>query len=402
MTSLSRTGNLAERVEALTALAATPAAEVYLDPAEVDYEAWNHVGDPLCEALMGLMRERKLMGGDIYANARALEAEGLPEAVAFFADVETLPSWFDIDAMRLGASMAKRNPVGLLFGIHSALPFTYIDGSTAEVMGATGRLAQEGDFSRRFWETAGGFLGTIDVDGMLPGGDRWIQWVRIRFLHTMIRLGIHRGGRWSRYDTATPISQMGTAAATHIFGQHRVNQIEYFGGIVTQEERDGFALTWRWVARIEGANNQLLGRTHAEEFELSLREHRFLYGPTEKAQKLIADVVDGTTSMKEFGGSRRFNHAIVRQLMSPTMLDTLRTYDVQADFGLNADPATERALRAATVALRGVNQLTRLKSVRKYFDVHGQRILDSAVERGLQGHKAEYRGTAVAGRPTDR
>jgi hypothetical protein len=47
------------------------------------------------------------------------------------------------------------------------------------------------------------------------------------------------------------------------------------------------------------------------------------------------------------------------------------------------------------------NQLTRLKVVRRYFDQNGQRILDRAIERGLHGVKAEFRGTPIDGRPTD-
>jgi hypothetical protein len=165
---------LAERVAAAIALARTPGSEVYLDPADVDCEAWNHVGDPVAEDLIELMRARKMMGGDIYANARTLQAEGVPEAVTFFQDVETLPSWFDIGSLRAGASMGRRNLFGMSLGMLSSLPFTYIDPATAEVMSATGRLASGGDYRRRSFETAAGFVGALDVDGMLPGGERWI------------------------------------------------------------------------------------------------------------------------------------------------------------------------------------------------------------------------------------
>ncbi|NMN99024.1 oxygenase MpaB family protein [Antrihabitans stalactiti] len=392
---------LVDRVAALTALARTPGAEVYLDPDKVDLEAWNHVGDPLCEDLMAVMRERKEMGGDIYVNARRLQDEGVPEAVAFFADVEAVPSWLDVDSLRRGASMGRRNPVGMAFGMHAALPYTYIDPATAHVMGSTGRLARGGDYRRRYYETAAGFVGALDVDGMLPGGERWILWVRIRFLHTMIRMGIDRGGRWPMYETGTPISQLATSGATYIFGQFRVNIIEYFGGIVSQEERDGFALMWRWVSRIVGANNQLLGRTHAEELELQTRQHRFLYAATDGAARLTADVVAGAAGMPVFGKSRAFNHAVARRLLAPTMTDTLTDHPVQHDLGLTPAPAAEFAVRLFAGAMHGVNQATRLRPVRRLADARGLQFMDWFVERGLKGVKAEYRGTPVAGRPTD-
>ncbi|MEQ8799509.1 MAG: oxygenase MpaB family protein [Salinisphaeraceae bacterium] len=392
---------LADRVATLTALVRTPASETYRDPADVDYEAWNHVGDPLAEDLINLMRERKMMRGDIYANARKLQAEGVPEAVRFFQDVETLPSWFDIDSLREGASMGRRNPLGMSIALLSALPFTYIDPATTEVMGATGRVTHGGDFKRRSVETAAGFVGALDVDGMLPGGERWILWVRIRLLHTMIRLGIHRSKRWSRYDTGTPISQLATAACTYIFGQHRVNVIEAAGGVVTPQERDGFALMWRWVSRIQGAHNQLLGRTHAEEFALQSRQHAFLYESTAEGAELTEAVIAGSTAMGQFGGSRQINQAVARLLLAPGMTKTLPDKDLRECLGVAPVPVAEKLVRIVALLLKVPNQLTRLKMVRSYFDRNGQKLLDEAIEKGLAGTKAEYRGTPVAGQPTD-
>jgi len=389
---------LAQRIEKVTSLAMTPGAEVYLDPADVDFEAWNHVGDPLCEALITTMREHKLMGGDLYETARSLEAEGLPEAVAFFADVEAIPSWLDVDALRAGASMGRRNPIGLIFGMHGGLPFTYIDPSTAEVIGATGRLGR-GGYARRFWETAVGFVGALDVEGMLPGGERWIQWVRIRFLHTMIRLGIHRSGRWPLYDTATPISQVASAATPYIFGQYRVNIIESFGGVVAREERDSFALMWRWVARIEGANNQLLGRSHQEEFELQRLNHAFLYGRSEKAVELTRDLIAGTGGMAIFGRSKSFNAAVVRRVLAPSMIATLPDRDVRELLDVHPNSLADGAVAAFALALKGVGLASRLGPVRRLADRHGQAFLDGLVQHQLRGAKAEFRETPVHGDP---
>ena len=386
---------------ASTELAATPGVEQYLAPDDIDYESWNHVGDPLCERLIGVMRERKLMGGDIYANARELQRQGAPEAIAFFADVETVPSWFDLESMRVGARAGRRNPLGMMFGIHGALPMTYLDPSTAEVMGSTGRLANGGDFRRRFWETATGFIGALDVDGMLPGGEHWIMWVRIRFMHTMIRMGIDRGGRWPRYETGTPISQLATAGGTYIFGQYRVNILEYFGGKVSQEERDGFALMWRWVSRIEGANNQLLGRDHAEEMEIQLRIHDTLFGRNEKTKPLMQDLVEGTASMAVFARSQRFNHAVARQVLRPSMVATVHGNDPRVELGLEPRPVAETMVRLGAGALRGVGAVTRLPGIRGLAERGGHRLLVASLERGLDGVRADYRGAAVAGRPTD-
>ncbi|TCJ22863.1 oxygenase MpaB family protein [Nocardioides jejuensis] len=393
--------DLQARVDTLTALAATPGAEVYVPADELDLEAWNHVGDPLCEALITLMRERKLMGGDLYANARRLETEGVAEAVAFFKDVETIPSWLDFDALHLGATMARRNPIGMIFGMHGGLPYTYIDPSTAEVMGATGRFARGGDYERRFWETATGFVGALDVEGMKPGGERWIQWVRIRFLHTMIRLGIHRSGRWARGDVATPISQVASAGTAHIFGYYRVNIIRYFGGPVSDAEADSFNLMWRWVARIEGSNNQLLGRTREEQYALQAANHEFLYGKSTKAATLTADLIRGSASMKAFPLSARMHAAVVRNIMQPKMLELLPLHDVPTDLGVKRDLRSQALISVLAFVLRNVHQVIRIPLVRSLYDRYSMRILEGVVNKGLGGVKPEYRGTPVAGTPTD-
>ncbi|WP_338889269.1 hypothetical protein [Rhodococcus sovatensis] len=131
--------DMTARIARVTALARTPGHVSGTAPDAVDIEAWGHVGDPLAEDLISDMRERKLMGGDLFLSARSQETSGLPAAVAFFADVESVPEWADFDLMKSGARMGNRNPLGMLLGFHGGLAFTYIDPATATVMGSTGR-----------------------------------------------------------------------------------------------------------------------------------------------------------------------------------------------------------------------------------------------------------------------
>lgn len=393
--------DLEGRVRAAQDKALIPAYAVPIAPETVDVEAWNHVGDPLCEAVFAELRERKMLSGNVYDNARRLQGMGSEAADRFFADVETVPSWVDFDYMRIGADMGRRNPIGMLFGGHGSLPFTYIDPATARVMSSTGRFARQGDYTRRYWETATGFVGALDVDGMRPGGERWKAWIRIRFLHTMIRTGIVRSGRWDSGESM-PISQTAIAAGTHIFGPYRVNVIEYFGGVVSEEERDSFSLMWRWISRLEGANTELLGNTPAEQLSVSKRIHQYLCKPGAESRELTRDVIQGSAAMKMFALPERMHAAVIRELLSEPMMETVPGYDVQSALGLDRDRLAETSLHLLTAALKGVNQAQRLPWVRSLAASHGQSFFDRIIDAGLGHREADYRGTPVAGQPTDR
>lgn len=386
---------LETRIDVVRAKAATPGYARHVDPEDVDVAAWNHVGDPIAEALVGHMREHKLMGGDLLATARRLRAERLEVAEAFFADVEFVPAWADFDAMRAGAAMGLRHPIGMMMGLHGGLPFTYVDTATARVMASTGRVTRGGrDFQRRFWETASGFVGALDVDGMKPHGPRWEEWVRIRLLHTMIRLGILRSGRWDACASA-PINQTATAVGAHIFGTYRVKIIEYFGGRVAPDEAAGFALMWRWIARIEGANTELLGTTEADQLCLAMRISELLYHPTEESRGATDALVDGVTAMKSvFPVSRRVHVAVIRALLADDMVQVFPGRDLPADLGLDRDHRAELIAGAVVGVDRG---LTRLIASLPIGTAQRQQSFDRLITSKLGHRRPTYRATPVRG-----
>jgi hypothetical protein len=389
--------SLDERIDAAAAKAKIPGYATAVHPDGVDVAAWNHVGDPLAEALITQMRERRLMSGDIYANARLLEFEKNQAAQDFFADVEHVPGWCDFDAMHAGAAMTSRNPVGLVMGMHGALPFTYVDPATAAVMGSTGRLSgRDTDFERRFWETATGFIGAMDVDEMKPGGNRWEQWVRIRLLHTMIRLGILRSGRWN-LDASMPISQAATASGAHIFGTYRANIIKALGGYVTDEEHASFSLMWRWIARIEGANAELLGETPEEQLAIARHISHYLYQPNADSRAVTAAMLDGLDAMSLFPLNRRLHGAVLRRLMHESVIGALPGEDVPTDLGVTADPIVDATVALTIGGMRVANQSMRIPAVRRAAERIGGRMVDRILDRGLSGREADYRPTPVKG-----
>lgn len=187
------------------------------------FETWDCVGDPLAENLIHELRKQKKMTKNLLQAARELEAEGNQAAICFFNDVTTLPEWFDFEETKASAEMYGRNVIGFMFGLHSALPYTAVDGNIPSVFFATGRMNKQGDFVRRIWETAAGFIGVIDIEGMRPYGKQWEMWVRIRLMHTMVRLGLENSGKWNGVREGVPISMTGTIAGVYVMGRLRSN-----------------------------------------------------------------------------------------------------------------------------------------------------------------------------------
>jgi ER-bound oxygenase mpaB/B'/Rubber oxygenase, catalytic domain len=386
---------LAARIAVASSKASQPGYAGHLDPDQVDVEAWNFVGDPIAEALVSHLRSRKLMGGDTLKTVRDLRATGVAEAEAFLADVETVPGWADFEAMRAGADMALRYPIGMLMGFHGGFPFTYVDAATARVMASTGRMTNAGaDFRRRYWETISGFIGALDVDGMKPGGPRWEEWVRIRLLHTSIRMGILRSGRWDETES-TPISQAATASGAHIFGPYRLNVIKRFGGRISPAEAEGFTLMWRWIARIEGANSELLGTSSDEQLRLAQRIHQHLYDPSEDSRIATDAMIEGLARMKSVYLAPKGIHAeFARILLTEDMVQTLPGRDLAADLGLHSG---RPARCAVAILVRGHRLLSRLIAALPISARRRELLFREWLGSGLQRRPPTYQATPVVG-----
>ncbi|MCT9189357.1 DUF2236 domain-containing protein, partial [Acinetobacter baumannii] len=183
--------------------------DVRVDPTKINFRAWDYIGDPLAENLINALRKSGKSRKNIINAARELEREGDPAAIAFFKDVEFVPSYINFEELRPYGNVIGRNFIGTVLGLHGALSYTYLNPDITKVMVRTGRLSKGGDFERRFWETAFGFILAGNIDEMKPLGFGWEIWVIIRLMHTMVRLGIIESGNWD-FTKSMPISSHAT------------------------------------------------------------------------------------------------------------------------------------------------------------------------------------------------
>ncbi|MGN6160734.1 MAG: hypothetical protein ACTHOG_03420 [Marmoricola sp.] len=397
----------AHRLAAVPARSAAPART----PEEV--AIWDHVGDPLAEALVSQIRSKRLTRMDPLVAARTLAAEGNEAATNFLADVEYVPTWARFEDMYAGAGLGNRSPIGTAVAVHGALPATYIDPNGADLLVMTGRLGAGGDYPRRMWESFTGFIGGYDVDGMRPGGKEWERWVRIRIMHTRVRMGVLSSGKWPRDGRPIPISALGAVGGAYVFGIYRANLCRLFSR-ASDEEISSYALMWRWIARILGAPPELLADDDLCQLRIDLLTMRTLYAPNENAATLTASALEGLTQMLPFALLPRPVHEavgrytltpdcifppyllrLVAKSGDPELVELVRGLRADSSaiadaFGIPRRPVLTRAVAAVALGARVAAQPTRIRAVDRWVQGVSGRFLRDAVARGLGGVDATY------------
>ncbi|MFI7188820.1 hypothetical protein ACIBQ0_03730 [Nocardia nova] len=372
------------------ARASQPAREVVVAADDIDYEAWDHVGDPLGEALIADLRARKMMKGDLIANARTLRNEGVASAVDFFAEVEYIPSWLNFDELQLGVDWATRNPIGFSLGFHGALPWSYLDSHTAEVFAATGRLREDGDYPRRVFETARGFISTFDVEGMRPGGHQWETWVRIRLMHTMVRVGLLRSGKWN--SDGAPVSALSLGAGVFLFGWYRAAIAQWVAGPTTQLELRSWVRMWQWVARLQGAPVECIQASLAVQRDIDARILSLLYRPDSLSKGLVTANYKGLAETPGFALLPLSVHeAIGWNLLKLPESVQYGGAQVPEAIGLPRHPILIPLVACAAACLRAVQQIYRVPAVRRRGTAAGAKLITRFVERGLRDKDADFR-----------
>ncbi len=383
-------GSLNDRIEKCLALAQIPAREVDISWDQVDLEAWDHVGDPIAEAMVKAIRNSPRTDKDFLAAARTLQVQGNEDAIRFFKDVEHVPSWFDFEETRAGAAMMARNPLGLLLGLHSALPYTSVDPNIPRVLFITGRLGRDGDFERRAWETATGFIGVLDVEGMKPGGKQWEMWVRIRLMHSMVRMGVLSRGKWENPPrSSSPVSAIGTGIGPTLFGDLR-SAVTRAVGYATDEEVDSAAKMWQWTSKLLGAPPELILRNLEDQRKLSKRMFDLFYAPSNESKEYASYVYTGLGQMTSGVVSSKVHTAIGRYLLSSPSLPLTGDETIADALGLPRQPLLDVSVKVGAAAIRTMSQIYRIKPIANIASRVGLIAINKTVEQGLKGHPAQY------------
>jgi hypothetical protein len=222
-----------------------------------DIVALNFVGDPLSEDFLLAAKAAGLGGEDDFAALRALREAGDPAAEAFWRTITHVPSFLDFAEMRPVASFNRRHFFAGPYFVAGALPFTYADPNVAHVLDFGGGLKRNGGQVKRFRETLRGVTSVNDVDALRPEGSAWEQWVRIRLIHSRVRMGISRTGEWD-YRVGTPVSALRIAGGSYVFASFVPQVYLSVGASASSAELVAMTRVWQWITYLLGGPLEFL------------------------------------------------------------------------------------------------------------------------------------------------
>lgn len=348
---------------------------------EMDLEPWLEVGDPLAEAVITALKAHRIPLSNPLPDIRRLAADGDDACATFLRDVETPAPWVDFDRMRLGGNMAYRHfPQLMVALLHGGLTTTFSSAGAAHILAGTNRLEQ--DVLRRLFESATLFFGVLEADALRPGGSAWEICVRVRLLHTVIR--VHMTDGWPL--RGKPVNAVQTAAGPLFFGAMVLDRMRLLGAYITAEESDGYYLIWRHVTRLLGVPPELVGDTAQEQAIIDARVLPYSFEPDQNSRRLTDVLLTGLEHLPDAEWVPRTAHEVLaRYMLGPERADGM---------GIRFHPAGAWVMEAASRVLPVYGQMQRIPILARLLERAGRAYLNRTLRRGLAGVAADYQPVA--------
>ncbi|MCL3819215.1 oxygenase MpaB family protein [Aeromicrobium wangtongii] len=194
-----------------------------------------------------------------------------PPALAdFFAHVDAVPDWVDMDLVNRGALAYRR------FGRSAAdvllqlsLIGGYRFGGPTDLLVMTGGLS--GDMTmRRLGETQKWGIAISEHDAMRRDGEGWRLTVHVRLMHAMVNHRFESEDHWDTAHWGLPINQTDQAATLGLFNGALLLGVRALGVRVTREDSAAVMHLWKYVGWLMGVDEDWLAETERE-------QHRFNY-----------------------------------------------------------------------------------------------------------------------------
>jgi hypothetical protein len=231
----------------------------------------------------------------LFDRALATGIAAVPDAPAplrdFFAAVETVPEWVDLELVRRGQRALRRGGAdGMYIARDVSLLGGYQFSGFNKTLLRTGAL--EKGSNKRFAETMQWALDVISEGGLEPLGIGYRSTIRVRLIHAFVRRHVAQLPDWRDADWGLPVNQTDMAAT--LVGALIAPPVGGLGmGILTAPaDLDSIAHLTRYVGWLIGVEDEWLPRDFRDAVRVLFHTLTALSAPDESTRQLAAPMVD--------------------------------------------------------------------------------------------------------------
>ncbi|MGO3325831.1 oxygenase MpaB family protein [Gordonia sp. (in: high G+C Gram-positive bacteria)] len=253
-------------------------------------------GDRLADAVIAEFFDRQgapdaMTWQDVMAALEGADSPSPPALTEFLDAVRTPPTWYDPALARAGAMAWWRFGSLQSSTLYQSLIYGYQARGFTRPLSATGRLT-DGTWDR-VQSTARWVALATAPEYMEVGRAGWVQTLRIRLVHAMVRHHlVHRQG-WDTEQWGVPINQtysQFTITAGFLALPLRIGHD--FGLRYSPAEREAITHMWRWIGSVMGVDDDLLPRSFADAAEIDRVARAFRMEPDPDARTLVSALLD--------------------------------------------------------------------------------------------------------------
>ncbi len=346
-------------------------------------EAYQHLsqrGDALADAVIEALMRNGRRDGDLLAQVRQLADQEGGIYRRFMDSLNHVPSWADVDAMRMGQELFLRcAPLSIASFVLGSLLVTYTPPGSAKVLLHTGRLRQ--DVVRRLFETSTMVHAVMQPGGLQMGAPGHQAIIRVRLLHAMVRHHVLTRAQWPHAELGGPINQLQLSLTALGFSSILLNSMRSLGVRVSDEEARSYQLLWRWGNHLQGVDLSLLPDTLEDEARLYEYFKRDLIKPDNNSRTLVAAVHQGLAWQSPFFLPQGALEAVSRRLLGRSLAEQLH---------IPHHPVWAVVLSVVAGLHRATSIRYRIPGWRAMEVRAGSRYFSYLVAKGLKGKPADY------------
>lgn len=217
-------------------------------------------GDPLCDAWIADAKEMKGHGMKLFRQAlhEGIDSvKNAPDSLkALFTQADTVPDWVDRDLMMIGSRALERYPLKQSLILQSSsLMGGYSIPGLSEPLKITKALSRS--VVARIARTLG-FTAAVTIPGGLDEKDvGYRQALHVRTIHGLVRANLKNMDDWDFERFGLPVSQTDMIATGMGSSLVLLHGLLAFKCDITQEEREGVMLMWRYTMYLMGIDDEL-------------------------------------------------------------------------------------------------------------------------------------------------